>query len=555
MFEPFPLLIRPLSLLITLISCLALAPSAWAAPAQDRLFTPVPKLSQMVNPKPLEADLELPMPCGGKLVLRHVCVPADGYFDDLWIDLGCEDCGRKYIGFMEGRRREALSGPFALRDLPTAWYLQLAALAETGDGRCPNLKNKRSKGYYFLIGKYEISNFQWKAVMNGECPGSERPFTADDPRPKTGISWFEAVDFTRRYTEWLLKNAPSSLPRFFGRRFGYLRLPTETEWEYAARGGHLVSESQMNQEDFFPLNGRPLRDYAVFSETEGAKLPENLAWIGSKRPNPLGLFDMAGNAAEMILDPFRFSVGSRLHGTAGGFIVKGGSYRKSRAEIMPGRREELPLFLYDGAFRSTDLGFRVVLSAIVTPENRREALEKEWAARGGIDKKPKEPFQPREGSQQNEELLAQQKAETVKGIIRNAILISELLSNYAVKRNNELDELSRLKKIRTENRSQSMIAVLDEGIAGTLDTVRMCNLSIDVLMRSYLNRIRQSRGYAVDLLESQMDLVSEELSNGKSFFSQGMRRRMVIFKRHLALHTDEPRDLNQEALLKDIKFK
>ena len=194
-----------------------------------------------------------------------------------------------------------------------------------------------------------------------------------------------------------------------------------------------------------------------------------------------------------------------------------------------------------------------MLSAIITPENRREALEKEWAARGGIDKKPNEPFQPQEGSQQNEGLLAQQKAETVKGIIRNAILISELLSNYAVKRDNELDELSRLRKIRTENRSQSLIAVLDEGIAGALDTVRMCNLSIDDLMRSYHNRIRQSRGYAVDLLESQMDLVSEELSKGNSFFSQGMRRRLDIFKRHLALHTDEPWDLNQEVLLKDMK--
>ena len=104
---------------------------------------------------------------------------------------------------------------------------------------------------------------------------------------------------------------------------GY-RLPTEAEWEYAARGGHRVSESQLNQEEFFPLDGQPYSDYAVFTEPGSAKPPEKLAWIGSKCSNPVGLFDTAGNAAEMVLDPFRFSLGFRLHGATGGFIAKGG---------------------------------------------------------------------------------------------------------------------------------------------------------------------------------------------------------------------------------------
>ncbi len=96
----------------------------------------------------------------------------------------------------------------------------------------------------------------------------------------------------------------------------------------------------------------------------------------------MGPFDAVGNAAEMFLDPFHFSVGSRPHGTAGEFVVKGGSYRERKAEAMPGRREELPFFLEEGAFRSTDLGFRVALSAIVTPENRKEGLNREWASIG-----------------------------------------------------------------------------------------------------------------------------------------------------------------------------
>jgi hypothetical protein len=135
----------------------------------------------------------------------------------------------------------------------------------------------------------------------------------------------------------------------------------------------------MNQEEFFPLGDRPLGDFAVFTDREAAKLPERLAWIGSKDPNPAGLFDTAGNAAEMVLDPFRFSIDNRLHGAAGGIVIKGGSFRKTKVEIMPGRREEVPFFLRDGAFRSTDLGFRVILSGIVTPADREEALAREWA--------------------------------------------------------------------------------------------------------------------------------------------------------------------------------
>jgi hypothetical protein len=137
----------------------------------------------------------------------------------------------------------------------------------------------------------------------------------------------------------------------------------------------------MNQEEFFPLQDRPIGDFAVFTDREAAKLPERLAWIGSKAPNPAGLFDTAGNAAEMVLDPFRFSIDNRLHGAAGGIIIKGGSYRKTKVEIMPGRREEAPFFLQDGAFRSRDLGFRVILSGIVTPADREEALTKEWAVK------------------------------------------------------------------------------------------------------------------------------------------------------------------------------
>ena len=288
---PFPYALRlffATVLVFGLVMSLANRPASAqeCPPAQRGLSQPVPSFKDMVNPNPLQGDIELPMPCGGKMTLRPVCVPADGYFGDQQLDLGCEDCGRENLGFMEGKRKGAVSGPFTLQDLPELWRLKLTVLAKMGDGRCPNPKDDTVKGFYYFIGKYEISNFQWGIMMEADCPGPGEPLTVDAPRPKTGISWFEAVDFTQRYTEWLLKNRRDSLPTFLHGRYGYFRLPTEAEWEYAAKGGHLVPETHMNQEEFFPLKGRSYGDYAVYTDEETAKVPERLARIGSKCPNP-----------------------------------------------------------------------------------------------------------------------------------------------------------------------------------------------------------------------------------------------------------------------------
>ena len=380
---PLALRFKPAAILMTGLIFLW---SAGAATAQEcpspntKRLSQTPIIRDMVNPTPIEGDLELPMPCGGKMIVRPVCVPAAYYLTDKQLYLGCENCGRPDQGFMEGKRIASLAGAFTVEDLPHAWQVKLRDLSRRENSRCALSDDQASTAFYFFIGKYEISTFQWKAIMDGVCPGWDVRFTSDDPRPKTNISWFEAVAFTHRYTEWLLKNRPDTLPKFDAGRTGYIRLPTESEWEYAARGGHLVSESDFHREDFFPLRNRTYSDYAVYTGADAAKPTEKLAWIGSKCANPLGLFDTAGNAAEMSFDLFRFSIDSRLHGSAGGFLVKGGSYRKRISEILPGRREEMPFFLKGGAFRSTDLGFRIVLSGIVNPHNRNDAMRRQWAA-------------------------------------------------------------------------------------------------------------------------------------------------------------------------------
>ena len=155
-----------------------------------------PIVKDMVNPSPSENDFELPMPCGGKLILRHVCIPVKSFLDDFQLNLGCEDCRRQGEGFMEAKRKAQISGAFTPEDLPEPWGVKLVEIAERGDGRCPAPDDDNPNALYYFIGKYEVSNWQWQTVMNDDCPGWDKPFKPDDPRPKTDISWFEAVEFT-----------------------------------------------------------------------------------------------------------------------------------------------------------------------------------------------------------------------------------------------------------------------------------------------------------------------------------------------------------------------
>ena len=556
-------------------------------PSEQGLSASPGSVVDAVNPNPSPTDFSLPMPCEGQMILRHVCVPAEGYFGDLPFDMGCKDCGRIKNSFMEGKRLSAVSGPFTLQDLPAAWRMKLENASLNGDGRCPQPGDTDINAFYYFIGKYEVTNFQWKAVMSDVCFGTDSSFIADDARPKTDITWFEAVEFARKYTEWLIKNAPEYLPKFSNDRFGYLRLPTDAEWEYAARGGHMVTESQLNDAEFFPLNNRPYKDFAVFTEQDAAKPQQKLAWIGSKCANPLGLFDTAGNAAEMVLDPFHFSIGSRLHGAAGGFIIKGGSFRKSLVEIMPGRREEQPFFLGDGAFRSSDIGFRLVLSGILTPQNRKEQLDQEWAdlsaqqnsgqasAKFSASKieidQSKDPIAEierlvamsadetekknllflREELKQKSILLKEQEAETLKGIIHSALLTAESLQKYAIRRKIALNELNKLEKLKDQTVSQASLDSLEGKIAREKETIRLLDSATDHYVKFYLDRIRKTQRYPEEFLASQISVISEELAL-EQVFSRSLRKRMDLFRSHVALYRRKAGNVSQQEIHSDL---
>jgi formylglycine-generating enzyme required for sulfatase activity len=228
------------------------------------------------------------MACGGAMALRPVEIPTTGWLDDRRVELGQADEER---GYKEGRHLDFLAGAFSATD---------------GDGK------KR----VFYIAKYEATRDQYAVVKGEGCP---RP-SMRGRLPVTDISWFDAVEFSRRYTEWLLKHAREQLP-VEGLEPGFLRLPTEVEWEFAGRGGPKVDEADFLS-PLFPMPEGGLAQYAWHESTQSAE--GRLHPVGLLQPNPLGLHDVLGNAAEMTLLPFQLDHRGRPHGQAGGFATRGG---------------------------------------------------------------------------------------------------------------------------------------------------------------------------------------------------------------------------------------
>lgn len=162
----------------------------------------------------------------------------------------------------------------------------------------------------FYLAKYPVTQALWQAVM-GENPAR---FKGAD-RPVEQVSWDDAQKFIEKLNDQTGKT---------------YRLPSEAEWEYAARGGKNALARQEIGKDIIYAGGNKLKEVGWYGEnSHGETKP-----VGLKLPNELGLYDMSGNVREWCADVWHSNYeGAPEDGSAwlsGGEqnwrVVRGGSW-------------------------------------------------------------------------------------------------------------------------------------------------------------------------------------------------------------------------------------
>ena len=183
----------------------------------------------------------------------------------------------------------------------------------------------------YYMGKYEVTQALWEAVM-----GSNPSNFKGDNLPVEKVSWNDCQEFI------------SKLNSLTGRKF---RLPTEAEWEYAARGGKKSRSYQYS-------GSSNISDVAWYDGNSGSKTHP----VGTKQANELGIYDMAGNVSEWCQDRYGSYVSSSQTNPTGADsgsrrVFRGGGW-SSNARIcrLSFRGCNSPDFLF------SFLGLRLTLS-------------------------------------------------------------------------------------------------------------------------------------------------------------------------------------------------
>jgi formylglycine-generating enzyme required for sulfatase activity len=162
----------------------------------------------------------------------------------------------------------------------------------------------------FYIQKTELTQALWEAVM-GSNPSVDK---SNELNPVTNVSWNDCQEFIKKLNSITSKK---------------YRLPTEAEWEYAARGGKLSKSYKYSGSD-------NLDEVAWYSNTS-----ENIHPVAQKKPNELGLYDMSGNVWEWCQDYYgEYRYGGKVRKDPKGKdngdqrVFRGGSWRHNALNCL-----------------------------------------------------------------------------------------------------------------------------------------------------------------------------------------------------------------------------
>ncbi|MCC5946042.1 MAG: SUMF1/EgtB/PvdO family nonheme iron enzyme [Bernardetiaceae bacterium] len=185
----------------------------------------------------------------------------------------------------------------------------------------------------FYIDKYEVTVGEYKQYC--ESVGKEMPnppaWGWKDSLPMTNLNWHDAV----AYAQWCNK-----------------RLPTEAEWEYAARGGLKAQK--------FPYAGDKYPTKVAWFDKNSAGSPQR---VGLRQPNELGIYDMSGNVWEWCYDrygPYQNEKQINPRGAEHGLnrVLRGGCWFTNQGTLRVANR-----YYHPESFGSNTIGFRLVVDA------------------------------------------------------------------------------------------------------------------------------------------------------------------------------------------------
>jgi formylglycine-generating enzyme required for sulfatase activity/class 3 adenylate cyclase len=190
----------------------------------------------------------------------------------------------------------------------------------------------------FAIGKFPVTVRQWNQCVTANACVEKA--SGKDDAPVTNVSWTD----TQRFTEWLSRVTQKKY-----------RLPSEAEWEYAARGGMQTKYSWGDQlkSGMANCNG--------CSEAYDATQPMN---VGSFKANPFGLYDMGGGVDQWVTDCWHKSYQAApvdgspwLDADCTSHVIRSGSWKNDPSYVRPASRDH-----YDTNVRYPTHGFRVAHS-------------------------------------------------------------------------------------------------------------------------------------------------------------------------------------------------
>ena len=190
----------------------------------------------------------------------------------------------------------------------------------------------------FAISKFPVTVREWNACVAAK--GCTYVPTGKDDAPVANVSWADAQQFV----EWLSKVTQKPF-----------RLPSEAEWEYAARGGTRTKFWWGDQLQADMANCKGCNE--PYDTTQPLK-------VGSFKPNPLGLYDMGGNVDQWVDDCWHNNYqGAPSNGSAWidnncpSHVIRSGSWKNDPSYVRPSSRDH-----YDTSVRYPTHGFRVAYS-------------------------------------------------------------------------------------------------------------------------------------------------------------------------------------------------